>query len=93
MVTFKEVSKITSTSGSDVISTNTINLQEQLLNKDVPLLKKAMDTDFKAEVMKGRNNYLCPRRLSAVRRRRPSNIDELRTLTKILVWLEESGNG
>ena len=65
----------------------------QLLNKDVPLLKEAMDTDFKAEVMKGRNNYLCPRRLSAVRRRRPSNIDELRTLTKILVWLEESQTG
>jgi DNA polymerase-3 subunit epsilon/ATP-dependent DNA helicase DinG len=43
--------------------------------------------------MKGRNNYLCPRRLSAVRRRRPSNIDELRTLTKILIWLEESKTG
>jgi ATP-dependent DNA helicase DinG len=76
-----------------VISTNTINLQEQLVKKDVPLIKQAVDADFQAEVMKGRNNYLCPRRLSAVRRRRPSNIDELRTLTKILIWLQESQTG
>lgn len=76
-----------------VISTNTINLQDQLIKNDVPLLKQAMDTEFRAEVMKGRSNYLCPRRLAAIRRRRPSNIDELRTLAKIMVWLQESKTG
>lgn len=76
-----------------VISTNTINLQDQLINNDVPLLKKVMEQDFRAEVMKGRGNYLCPRRLASVRRRRPSNIDELKTLAKILVWLQESQTG
>lgn len=76
-----------------VISTNTINLQEQLLNNDVPLLKQVMNLELGVEVMKGRGNYLCPRRLAAVRRRRPNNIDELRTLAKVLVWLEESKTG
>lgn len=75
------------------ISTNTINLQDQLINNDVPILKQVMDVDFRAEVMKGRSNYLCPRRLAAIRRRRPSNLDELRTLAKILVWLQESKTG
>lgn len=76
-----------------VISTNTINLQDQLINNDVPLLKQVMEQDFRAEVMKGRGNYLCPRRLAAVRRRHPNNIDELKTLAKILVWLQESQTG
>ncbi len=76
-----------------VISTNTINLQEQLIDKDIPTLRDALDISFTASVMKGRSNYLCPRRLTAVRRRRPTSIDELRTLAKILVWLLESKTG
>ena len=76
-----------------VISTNTINLQEQLIDKDVPTLRDALDLPFTASVMKGRANYLCPRRLQAVRRRRPTSVDELRTLAKILVWLLESKTG
>ena len=76
-----------------VISTNTINLQEQLIDKDVPMLRDALDLPFTASVMKGRGNYLCPRRLQAVRRRRPTSVDELRTLAKILVWLLESKTG
>src|ERR1041385_7982881 len=46
-----------------IISTHTINLQEQLLNKDIPILKKALPVEFEAALMKGRQNYLCPRRL------------------------------
>ncbi len=76
-----------------VISTNTINLQEQLVEKDIPILKAALKTPFNAAVLKGRGNYLCPRRLAATRRRRPTSIDELRTLAKILVWLLESSTG
>ncbi|NWF68613.1 MAG: DEAD/DEAH box helicase [Chloroflexi bacterium] len=76
-----------------VISTNTLNLQDQLLTKDVPLLAKAVDAPFRACVMKGRGNYLCPRRLAAVRRRRPTSVDELRTLAKILVWSLDSNTG
>src|SRR5207244_1291967 len=46
-----------------VISTHTINLQEQLPNKDIPILKKVLPVEFDAALMKGRQNYLCPRRL------------------------------
>src|ERR1700681_439606 len=46
-----------------VISTHTINLQEQLLYKDIPILKKTLPIEFEASLMKGRQNYLCPRRL------------------------------
>ncbi len=46
-----------------VISTQTINLQEQLLDKDIPILKKILPVEFQAALMKGRQNYLCPRRL------------------------------
>ena len=46
-----------------IVSTHTINLQEQLLNKDVPILKKVLPVEFEAALMKGRQNYICPRRL------------------------------
>src|SRR5213596_92131 len=46
-----------------IISTHTINLQEQLLDKDIPILKKILPVEFEAALMKGRQNYLCPRRL------------------------------
>ncbi len=45
-----------------VISTNTINLQDQLINKDIPELEKILGTELRATVQKGRGNYLCPRR-------------------------------
>ena len=46
-----------------LISTHTINLQEQLFHKDIPLVQKLLPTEFKAVLLKGRQNYLCPRRL------------------------------
>ncbi|MBN2707290.1 MAG: hypothetical protein JXR89_12745, partial [Deltaproteobacteria bacterium] len=46
-----------------VISTNTINLQEQLLDKDLPVLIRDLGLPVKAVLVKGRANYLCRRRL------------------------------
>lgn len=46
-----------------LVSTHTINLQEQLFHKDIPLVQKLLPTEFKAVLLKGRQNYLCPRRL------------------------------
>src|SRR5438046_10112161 len=46
-----------------IVSTHTINLQEQLLHKDIPILKKVLPVEFEAAVMKGRENDLCPCRL------------------------------
>src|SRR6185369_8250003 len=46
-----------------IISTHTINLQEQLLHKDIPILQKSLPVEFEAALMKGRQNFLCPLRL------------------------------
>src|SRR5437016_3002000 len=46
-----------------IVSTHTINLQEQLLHKDILILKKLLPVEFEAALMKGRQNYVCPRRL------------------------------
>ena len=46
-----------------IVSTHTINLQEQLLYKDIPILKKSLPIEFEAALMKGRQNYICGRRL------------------------------
>ncbi len=48
-----------------VVSTNTINLQEQLIRKDLPFLQRASGLDFRVELVKGRGNYLCRRRLDS----------------------------
>jgi ATP-dependent DNA helicase DinG len=76
-----------------VISTNTINLQDQLIKKDIPDLRNALGLDLRALVLKGRVNYLCPRRLEIIRQRGPENADEMRVLAKVLVWLNEGGSG
>src|SRR5438309_6599988 len=46
-----------------IVSTQTINLQEQLIHKDIPILKKVLPVEFEAALMKGRQNYVCPHRL------------------------------
>ena len=76
-----------------VISTNTITLQDQLIKKDVPDLAAALNSEVRAVVVKGRGNYLCPRRLDALRKAGVETVDELRVLAKVLVWLQQGGNG
>jgi DNA polymerase-3 subunit epsilon/ATP-dependent DNA helicase DinG len=76
-----------------VVSTNTINLQDQLINKDIPDLRAALKLPLRAAVLKGRSNYLCPRRLAAMRRRKPETVHEMRVLGKVLVWLLDSQTG
>ncbi len=46
-----------------IIATHTINLQEQLAEKDLPMLQRILPTDFSFTMLKGRANYLCTRRL------------------------------
>lgn len=76
-----------------VISTNTINLQDQLINKDIPDMCSALKMPLRFALLKGRSNYLCPRRLASMRRRGPENVHEMRVLGKVLVWLLESRTG
>ena len=51
-----------------VISTYTINLQEQLFHKDLPLLQKILGLETKTMLVKGRANYLCLLRLQRARK-------------------------
>src|ERR1700688_4803038 len=50
-----------------VISTHTISLQEQLIEKDIPLIQSVYPDEFTAVLVKGRGNYLCKRRLEQAR--------------------------
>ncbi len=76
-----------------VISTNTINLQDQLLQKDLPDLQKTLKLDFRATALKGRSNYLCPKRLTQLQRKPNHTPAELRLLAKITIWLPNTLTG
>ena len=47
-----------------VVSTGTINLQQQLCQKDIPAVEKILGKKIKYILMKGRQNYICKRRLA-----------------------------
>ena len=76
-----------------VVSSNTINLQDQLYHKDLPDLHHILPFDFKATVMKGRSNYLCPRRLNKLMARPDLTAVEVSVLARILLWLPHTETG
>lgn len=76
-----------------VISTNTINLQDQLFGKDIPDLQEILPFPFRSAVLKGRSNYLCQRRLAALRQVGASSADEMRMMAKVLVWVPSTQTG
>ena len=51
-----------------VVSTHTISLQEQLIQKDVPFLNSVLPFEFSSALAKGRSNYVCQRRFSAAKK-------------------------
>lgn len=78
-----------------VVSTNTINLQEQLLNKDIPAVRSALGQDFAVELVKGRSNYVCKRKAQFAAEElnalvEPEHRDELR---EVLSWAKSSQTG
>src|SRR5882757_350819 len=79
-----------------VISTHTISLQEQLINKDLPLLNAVIPREFSAVLVKGRRNYLSLRRLELALARSQSlfNDDEQITqLREIRKWSKTTADG
>ena len=76
-----------------VVSTNTINLQDQIVKKDLPALRKILDIPFRAALLKGRSNYVCPRRFDNLRRRGPRDTAEMNVMAKLLIWLPNSKSG
>jgi len=78
-----------------VISTNTINLQEQLIKKDIPFLREKGGLSFRAVLVKGRSNYLCLRKLKAVEAE-PALFKEEGTageLQALVEWSRKTGEG
>jgi ATP-dependent DNA helicase DinG len=78
-----------------IISTQTINLQEQLLYKDIPILKKILPVQFDAALMKGRQNYLCPRRLERAMQQSGElfTTSEQAELQQIAEWAKNTKDG
>lgn len=77
-----------------VISTNTITLQEQLLNKDIPMLIKALGVDVKAVLVKGMNNYVCLRKLDEYQQElRLMPLKDATELERIEAWKENTQEG
>ncbi|WP_418790033.1 helicase C-terminal domain-containing protein [Phosphitispora sp. TUW77] len=86
-----------------VVSTHTINLQEQLLHKDLPQIRDIAGINFKAALVKGRNNYICIRRWEEMLKSAADSGDigsdnkfnhrEAVFCLKILVWLTMTVSG
>src|SRR6059058_2187838 len=78
-----------------IISTHTINLQEQLLYKDIPILQKVLTETFEAALIKGRQNYVCPRRLLRAREQQNDLFTgpEQNELEEIAAWAARTRDG
>ncbi len=83
-----------------VISTATINLQDQLVTKDIPAVQSAIGAGsppsqppLAAAQLKGRRNYLCLRRHLVARRAPLVSDDEARFLLRLLLWLIQTETG
>ncbi|RCW51070.1 ATP-dependent DNA helicase DinG [Paenibacillus prosopidis] len=78
-----------------VVSTHTINLQEQLRQRDLPLLEEVLPFDFKASIFKGRGNYLCLRKFEGKVNTKDlvSPIEDTVTAAQMVVWLGETETG
>jgi len=80
--------------GRVIISTGTKNLQEQLMEKDIPFLQSVMPKKFTAAYMKGRNNYLCLQRFhrsgdSPVL----SGLEEMDYFDEVTDWAKQTETG
>ncbi|MDR3124044.1 MAG: ATP-dependent DNA helicase DinG [Treponema sp.] len=76
-----------------VISTATINLQQQLYDKDIPLVNEALGKKIKAVLIKGRGNYLCRRRLADALLEMELFDEHKDTLERIVAWAETTATG
>jgi ATP-dependent DNA helicase DinG len=85
----------TRTGRKALISTHTINLQEQLLYKDIPLVRGLTGLEFEAVLLKGRQNYVCPTRLSRALRHGADlfTADEKPELERIREWAATTSDG
>ncbi len=77
-----------------VVSTHTINLQEQLIKKDLPFLTQQAGLECTTALVKGRGNYLCRRKAAQVEQQGALVEDDLRReLNELLAWAQRTTDG
>lgn len=77
-----------------VVSTHTITLQEQLMQKDLPFLSKTLGLDIPVALVKGMGNYLCLRKLyDLVDQASLLNVTEREQLKELESWVEKTDDG
>ncbi len=78
-----------------VVSTNTINLQEQLVHKDLPFLRQALGEQFRFALVKGRGNYISIRRALLAEQTQTVLFEEMQqnSFGSILEWLKTTKDG
>ena len=77
-----------------VISTGTKNLQEQLMDKDIPFLSDVLPAKFRAAVMKGRNNYACLHRIKRAESMPVlEGLDEIDHFDEVFRWVTQTTTG
>jgi ATP-dependent DNA helicase DinG len=92
---------IIETNNKAVIATNTKVLQEQIIKKDLPILKKLLQALFKSTtidikwaVVYGQENYICKRRLALnTQYGLFDSLSETAALERLFQWLEKGGSG
>lgn len=78
-----------------VVSTNTINLQEQLVRKDLPFLQRALGEKFRYALVKGRGNYISIRRALLAQQTQTVLFDDMQqnSLNAVLEWMKATEDG
>src|ERR1051325_6458793 len=77
-----------------VISTGTKNLQEQLMDKDIPFLQETLPVKFRAAVMKGRSNYACLHRIKRAESMPVlDGLDQIDQFDEVFHWVTRTETG
>ncbi len=76
-----------------VVSTGTINLQQQLTEKDIPAAEKIIGKKIKAVLVKGRQNYVCLRRLDDAGKERDMFSEDTEVFDRLYQWSKETKTG
>lgn len=76
-----------------VISTGTINLQQQLIEKDIPVAEKIIGKQVKSILLKGRQNYICLRRLESVSTERDLFNEDTEIFDRVFEWSKTTETG
>ncbi|MCX7765468.1 MAG: DEAD/DEAH box helicase [Candidatus Sumerlaeia bacterium] len=78
-----------------IVSTHTINLQEQLVFKDLPFLRDKLKLKFTSALTKGRNNYICLRKVNLYRQEPKifENKEEEAEAKALIAWAQKSEDG